>query len=117
MQRLLSGKWTLLILCFLRKGPLRFSELLRYLPDLTQATLTKHLRKLEEDDLVLRTVYPEVPPKVEYSLTESGRKLFPVMDALGNFGIEYIATHAGISENDICSDIGKQDCRCHIAKR
>ncbi len=117
MQRLLSGKWTLLIMCFLRKGPLRFSELQRYIPSITQATLTKQLRKLETDDLIKRTVYPEVPPKVEYELTESGRKLFPVMDALGSFGMEYISTHYNTDEIETCSDIGKQVCRCHISRK
>lgn len=115
MQKLLSGKWTLLILCFLRKGALRFSELMHYIPSLTQATLTKQLRKLENDDLIKRTVYPVVPPRVEYELTDTGKELLPVLDALGSFGMKYIASHREILPNAICSEVGTQDCRCHVS--
>ncbi|MBE5759310.1 MAG: helix-turn-helix transcriptional regulator [Clostridiales bacterium] len=116
MQRLLSGKWTLLILCYLRRGALRFSELMRYMPTLTQATLTKQLRKLENDDLIKRTIYPEVPPRVEYELTETGKELLPVLDTLGQFGMKYLSTHLNIKPEEICSDAGTMDCRCHAIK-
>ncbi|MDL2218661.1 helix-turn-helix transcriptional regulator [Christensenellaceae bacterium OttesenSCG-928-M15] len=90
-QKLLAGKWSMLILHYLSEsGSLRFGELLRMLPDLTQATLTKHLRCLEKDGLVNRKVYPEVPPRVVYSLTEMGKGFEPVLDAYEAFGEQYI---------------------------
>ena len=71
-QKILRGKWTLVILYFLSQGVLRFGELQRKLPNVTQASLTKQLRLLEEYKIVHREVYKQVPPKVEYSLTEFG---------------------------------------------
>lgn len=89
-QRLLTGKWTLLIMYHLSTGTLRFNELQRMLPDLTQATLTKQLRMLESDGLIIRKVYSQIPPKVEYSLSELGAHFSPVLEALQVWGIEYI---------------------------
>ncbi|HEX3022895.1 MAG TPA: helix-turn-helix domain-containing protein [Lachnospiraceae bacterium] len=89
-QKLLSGKWTLLILHHLLEGTKRFNEIQRLLPDLTQATLTKQLRYLEEHGLVIRMVYPQVPPKVEYSLSEIGMKFHSVLDELKVWGEDYI---------------------------
>lgn len=90
-QRLISGKWSLLILHYLNSNnTLRFGELQRMLPDLTQATLTKQLRNLEENKLVSRKVYAEVPPRVEYSLTKIGKEFRPVLEAYETFGIKYI---------------------------
>ncbi|WP_346868860.1 winged helix-turn-helix transcriptional regulator, partial [Clostridium sp. UBA5119] len=70
VQNLLSGKWKLLILWYLSYGTLRFSDIKKRLPKVTQKMLTSQLRSLEEDKLISRKVYPVVPPKVEYSLTE-----------------------------------------------
>jgi DNA-binding HxlR family transcriptional regulator len=89
-QKLLTGKWTLLIMHHLSTQTLRFNELQRMLPDLTQATLTKQLRMLESDGLVVRKVYNQIPPKVEYSLSELGVHFGPVLEALQVWGIEYI---------------------------
>lgn len=90
-QRLISGKWSILILYYLDNNDmLRFGELKKMMPDLTQATLTKQLRVLEENKLVNRKVYPEVPPKVEYSLTERGKDFSPVLKAYEAFGKKYI---------------------------
>jgi DNA-binding HxlR family transcriptional regulator len=89
-QKLLTGEWTLLILHFLNWKTMRFGELQRNLPDLTQATLTKQLRMLEEHRLVARTVYSQIPPKVEYSLTELGRRFSPVLAELEAWGNLYI---------------------------
>jgi DNA-binding HxlR family transcriptional regulator len=91
VQKLLSGKWTLIVLFLLSRKTMRFSELQRELPKLTQATLTKQLRTLEEHGLIVRTVYNQIPPKVEYSLSAMGEKFKPVMDALKAWGEEYIA--------------------------
>ena len=114
VQRILSGKWSLLILCFLRNGALRFSELEKYLPDLTQSTLTKHLRKLESDGLVVRTVYPQVPPRVEYALSGIGRELCPVLDALGEYGFKYIdhQRKMGKTLDSLCEEARTPQCRC-----
>lgn len=89
-QKLIAGKWAVLVLHYLEEGTYRFGELQRKIPNLTQATLTKQLRLLEGFGLVERKVYPEVPPKVEYSLTDIGRKFKPVLDAVEQFGQEYI---------------------------
>ena len=89
-QKLLTGKWTLLIMHHLSENTLRFNELQRALPDLTQATLTKQLRMLEDNGLIIRTVYNQIPPKVEYSLSELGQHFEPVLEALQVWGIEYI---------------------------
>lgn len=86
----IGGKWKLLLLDNIRKEcPKRFGDLRREMKDITQATLTTQLRELERDGILLRTVYPEVPPRVEYKLTELGKKLIPVMDALCAWGALY----------------------------
>lgn len=90
VQKLLTGKWALLIMHHLSVKTLRFNELQRSLPNLTQATLTKQLRMMEENGLIVRTVYNQIPPKVEYSLSELGAHFKPVLDALRTWGDEYI---------------------------
>lgn len=90
VQKLLSGKWTLIVLFLLSNRTMRFSELQRELPKLTQATLAKQLRTLEKDGLIIRTVYNQIPPKVEYSLSEMGEMFKPVMESLKDWGIRYI---------------------------
>lgn len=89
VQKVIRGKWTMVIVYFLSKETLRFGELSRKMPNVTQANLTKELRMLEEYGIIHREVYREVPPKVEYSLTEIGRKLLPVLDALEEWALEY----------------------------
>lgn len=89
-QKVLSGKWSLLILHYLDENVLRFNQLERLLAPITQATLTKQLRSLEESGLIVRTVYNQVPPKVEYSLSEVGKKFKPVLNYLEIWGNEYI---------------------------
>ncbi|ADK15694.1 MULTISPECIES: winged helix-turn-helix transcriptional regulator [Clostridium] len=86
---IIGGKWKPLIIWHLGENTLRFSELKRALPNITQKMLTQQLRALEEDQLVNRFVYAEVPPKVEYSLTEKGKTLLPVLSTLCNWAIEY----------------------------
>ena len=75
---ILSGKWKLKILWHLSKGTIRFNELQRLLGNITTKTLTEQLRELEEQGIILRTVFPEVPPRVEYSLSEIGCTLKPI---------------------------------------
>lgn len=89
-QKILSGKWALILLQFLSERTLRFNEIQRMIPEITQSTLTKQLRALEEYGLVVRTVYPQIPPKVEYSLSEMGRDFTVVLDSLKVWGEKYI---------------------------
>lgn len=90
VHKLISGKWKILILWYLINGPLRFSDIKRNLPNVTQKMLTNQLRSLEEDNLIYRKVYPVVPPKVEYGLTDIGMKIIPVLESMHNYGEEYI---------------------------
>lgn len=85
-QWLLQGKWSIVILHHLSEGKLRFGELERRMPELTHSTLSSQLKRLETEGLVRREVFPEVPPRVEYSLTPLGRSLAPVIDALKAWG-------------------------------
>ena len=89
-QKLLQGKWSILILHHLSNGPIRFNELRRKLPDMTHATLAKQLKQLESNGLIIRTEYPQVPPKVEYILSEIGLKFSPVLDSVQVWGQQYI---------------------------
>lgn len=89
VQKIISGKWNMVILYFLSQEVLRFGELQKKLPNVTQAALTKQLRALEEYKLVHREVYKQVPPKVEYSLTEVGVNFLPVLTALEEWATEY----------------------------
>jgi DNA-binding HxlR family transcriptional regulator len=88
---MISDKWKVLILCKLKGGKLRFNELMRALNGVTQRVLTHQLRELEADGLVARKIYPEVPPRVEYSLTHLGMTLIPVLEQLENWAREHSA--------------------------
>lgn len=88
-QKLLQGKWAILILHVLNEGTKRFNELERDI-QITHATLSSQLKYMEKEGLVHRTVYPEVPPRVEYSLTAMGRRFAPVLDSIQVWGEEYI---------------------------
>ena len=88
---LISDKWKILIVRDLLDGTKRFSELRRSIGNISQKVLTSNLRQMEADGLVHREVYPEVPPRVEYSLTDTGRSLKTVIDALWNWGEGYKA--------------------------
>jgi DNA-binding HxlR family transcriptional regulator len=87
---LIGGKWKAVILYHLRDQVLRFNELQRRLTGISQRLLTKQLRELEEVGFVSRTIYAEVPPKVEYSLTKKGETLRPVLRALEIWGEDYL---------------------------
>jgi len=86
----IGGKWKGVILHHLLSETIRFNELLRLMPKITQKMLTKQLRELEADNLVSRKVYPEVPPKVEYSMTEYGKTLAPVIHSLQTWGTQHL---------------------------
>ena len=94
-QSLISGKWAVLILLYLEDGPLRFNELLRRMPRMTHATLSVQLKTLEAYGLVKRVQYEAVPPKVEYFLTDIGKRFHPVVAAMEAWGNEYIAQMNG----------------------
>ncbi|MGJ5177394.1 winged helix-turn-helix transcriptional regulator [Bradyrhizobium oligotrophicum] len=83
---LIDGKWKGVILYHLQGGSRRFGELRRLMPGITQRMLTKQLRALEEDGLVIRKVYAEVPPRVDYSLSDVGESLRPVIEVLRTWG-------------------------------
>ena len=87
---LIGGKWKGLILWYIHEhGTLRNGEMLRLIPSITQKMLTQQLREMEESGLVSRKVYEQVPPKVEYTLTEQGERLKSVLVAMKEWGIEY----------------------------
>jgi DNA-binding HxlR family transcriptional regulator len=90
---LIDGKWKGVVLYHLFEGTLRFSEIRRRLPNVTQRMLTNQLRELEADGLIIRKIYPQVPPRVEYSLSTRGRTLKPVIKALKAWG----DAHLGVS--------------------
>ena len=88
---LISDKWKGLILRDLLPGTKRFGELKKSVGNVSQKVLTAQLRQMEDSGLLTRTVYPEVPPRVEYTLTELGYSLKPILDAMWNWGEEYQA--------------------------
>lgn len=89
---MLGGKWKLLIIYALRDEALRFGELKRKLPDISEKMLVQELKTLQENDLVIRKNYGEVPPRVEYRLSELGRKSLPLISELASFGELYHET-------------------------
>lgn len=86
---LISNKWKILIIRDLLEGTKRFGELKKSVTNISQKVLTSNLREMEENNLLTRKVYPEVPPKVEYSLTEIGKSLSPLLDAMDEWGTGY----------------------------
>jgi DNA-binding HxlR family transcriptional regulator len=85
-MRLLGGRWRIVLIYYLLEGPKRFSDLRRAMPRISQRMLTLDLRALEAAGLVSRTIYPEVPVRVEYALTAEGRRLRALVDVLGKVG-------------------------------
>lgn len=91
-QKVLTGKWSMYILYLLSNGAVRFNELQRQMPEeMTHTTLSRQLKKLEEEGLIIRTEYQQIPPKVEYSMSEIGEKLKNVLSELEVWGNEYIS--------------------------
>ncbi|MFN8715185.1 MAG: winged helix-turn-helix transcriptional regulator [Bacteroidota bacterium] len=87
-MRFIGGKWKTVVLWYLRKGPMRFSEIRKRIPQITEKMLSLQLKELERDGIISRTVYAQVPPRVEYSFTEKGSSLIPVVEALAGWGRE-----------------------------
>ena len=87
--QLIGSKWKLLILRNLRMRPWRFNELRRDLEGVSQKVLTDSLRAMEDDGIITRTVYPEIPPKVEYALSPLGESMSPILDAMAQWGRTY----------------------------
>ena len=88
-QNILAGKWKLVVVWRLKDGVMRFGELQRSIPGIKQSSLTQQLRELEQDGVIHREVYTQIPPKVEYSLTDIGRQLIDVLYSFGAWGAEY----------------------------
>ncbi|MGL5540529.1 MAG: winged helix-turn-helix transcriptional regulator [Erysipelotrichaceae bacterium] len=101
---MIGGKYKPLILYYLiEDGVHRFHELMERIPSISQRTLTNQLREMEHDQLIERKVYPEVPPKVEYTISAKGASLFPILDAMCTWGFEnnhgqYVVTHPQCEE-------------------
>lgn len=91
ISKVLQGKWSMVIIYVLSEGTLRFSEIHHSLPHITEANLTKDLRMLESYGVIHREVYPVVPPKVEYSLTEMGKDFLPILDSINKWAEKYTA--------------------------
>jgi len=111
-QKVLMGKWKLEIIWIVSQGTKRFNELQKLMPVISRGVLTQQLRELEQDKLIHREVYKEVPPKVEYSLTETGRSFIPVMVHIMEWGVGYIKETADCNMS-ICI-ANKFPCnKCH----
>lgn len=89
-QKIFAGKWAILVFQKLVEKPRRFGELCRCIPNITQPALTKQLRLFESFNMITRRVYHQIPPKVEYSLTQLGAEALPVMKQMEVFGMRYI---------------------------
>ena len=86
---LIGSKWKILIIRNLLQRPWRFNELKKDLEGISQKVLTDSLRSMEDDGLIIRTIYPEVPPRVEYALSELGQSLKPILDSMATWGTAY----------------------------
>lgn len=94
----IGGKWKTVVLWYLRGGKMRFGEIRKRIPDITEKMLSLQLKTLEEDGVVKRTLYPEVPPRVEYELTAFGLTMVPMLEAIAAWG-----RHLGQSEGQMLS--------------
>ena len=110
-QKLLQGKWSILIMHYLSEGTLRFGELQSRMPEVTHSTLSAQLKRLEEEGLVDRRAYSEVPPRVEYTLTPIGASFQPVLDSIEDWGNEYIAYLNRIADAADADDAGEGAAR------
>lgn len=104
---LISGKWKILIIKELSQGPLRYGALGKCIPEISAKVLIQQLREMEDDGLIVREVFPEVPPRVEYSLSEMGRSMATILVELRRWGLE--SDSQGIAECKFC-----EKCRLYI---
>lgn len=104
--QLIQGKWKIMILYELYENPMkRFGELQRYILNISHKTLTNQLRELERDGLIERTIYPEVPPRVEYSLTRKGLSLIPLLNMICDWGLAHVEREQ--LERVLCDESGE----------
>ncbi|MGC7872905.1 winged helix-turn-helix transcriptional regulator [Desulfosporosinus sp. SYSU MS00001] len=96
---LIGGKWKALILWHLGDKTLRYNEMRKILPNVTPKMLTQQLRELEDCGLVKRFIYTQIPPKVEYSLTDAGKSLLPILDTLCKWGLNYASESEQVEES------------------
>jgi DNA-binding HxlR family transcriptional regulator len=101
---LVCGKWTLLLVRELAEGTSRFCELERSLTGISPRTLSLRLRALEEEGIVERQTFPEVPPRVEYALTEKGRALLPIIDDMRAWGLEWLAADCAAAGEPVAGE-------------
>jgi DNA-binding HxlR family transcriptional regulator len=92
-QDIIAGKWKIIILWHLSIKTRRFNEIQRLLPGISKGILTRQLRELEEDQMVHREVYKEVPPRVEYSLTPIGQSFIPILHSMGEWSIKHLKSN------------------------
>lgn len=97
----IGGKWKTVVLWYLRKDKKRFSELRRLIPNITEKMLSIQLKNLEHDGIVGRKIYPEVPPKVEYSLTDFGKTLIPMLEEIARWGRNLAETKGKVVDKDV----------------
>jgi DNA-binding HxlR family transcriptional regulator len=102
----IGGKWRSVVLWYLLKGRKRFSELKAVIPDITEKVLSIQLKKLEKDGLIERTVFAEVPPRVEYNLTASGKTLIPILNEIASWG-----RNKGLNEGKIIKKRAKSNSK------
>jgi DNA-binding HxlR family transcriptional regulator len=102
---IVCGKWTLLVIRDLAEGVSRFCELERSLGGISPRTLSLRLRSLEEEGIVERRTYPQVPPRVEYALTEKGRALIPIVESMRAYGTEWLGASGSCGEPEAGSDV------------
>lgn len=97
-----NDRWKLSIIWHLLQGEKRFKDLNEDISEITQKTLSIKLKELEEKNIINREVFPEVPPKVVYSLTEAGLRLKPVLDEMYDWGVKYVSEYGKITEDNMC---------------
>jgi DNA-binding HxlR family transcriptional regulator len=102
---IVCGKWTLLVIRDLAEGRSRFCELERSLQGISPRTLSLRLRALEEEGIVERQTFPEVPPRVEYALTDKGRALVPLIEDMRTYGSQWLLGDCGVDAGDPATDV------------
>jgi DNA-binding HxlR family transcriptional regulator len=103
---IIGAKWTAVLVHDLSEGPRRFSDLERALPGISPRTLSERLRALEQEGVVVRESYAESPPRVEYELTDKGRALLPIIDAMRRFGHDWLVPEHDHARRDVVAPVG-----------